>query len=482
MNNDWICDYLRPRLKRNQPDNLSRQLYRQLQELIRTGRLPGNSSLPASRALGKALSLGRNTVLAAYDQLIAEGYLESRHGSGTYVCDAFLAKPPAVSIPRPRQLSARGQHLVEYSRLPTGKLGAFVPGLPELEQFPYRQWQQCLTRQQRQSPLEWLHYQHGGGLPELRAILSQYLYLTRSVRCSPEQLVIASGAQSALGLLAQLLAEPGEIAWLEEPGYSGAQAAMRAGGLLCHPVGVDRHGLQIDPQAPAPRLIYVTPSHQYPTGAVMSLERRLQLLASARQHDSWIIEDDYDSEFCYSANPLAALQGLDQDNRVIYLGTFSKVMFPAMRLAYLVLPPELVDPFRRCQARLLGETSYLQQAAVADFIERGYFARHIRNMRALYLRRQQLLRHALKQYLGDALPIAGGQAGMHLLATLPNGFDEWELQQAAAQQGLWLRPLARHFLNPPTSSGLVLGYAGIADQTILPSVQQLARLLGARLK
>ncbi|SUX29892.1 HTH-type transcriptional regulatory protein gabR [Chromobacterium vaccinii] len=484
LSDDWLVDYLQPRLTRNGSEHLSRQLYRQLRELIRLHRLAGGSALPASRALAQTLRLGRNTVLSAYDQLAAEGYLESRHGSGTYVCDAFgdAAPQPAHADTLPRQLSLRGQALANASRLPARKLGAFVPGQPELELFPHKQWQQCLSRRQRSAPLAWLHYQHQGGLPELRAILSQYLHLTRSVRCQPEQVVIVPGAQSALTLLAQMLAEPGDTAWIEEPGYTGAQAAMLAAGLRCQAIRVDSQGLLPDPAAAPPRLIYTTPAHQYPTGAVMSLPRRLELLAQARRHDSWIVEDDYDGEFCYASAPLAALQSLDQDGRVIYVGTFSKVMFPGLKLAYLVLPAELVDPYRRCQARLQGEGSYLQQAAVADFIEQGHFARHIRHMRELYQRRQQLLRHAMEQRLGSALPLHGGDAGMHLLAELPDGFDEWELQAAAAERQLWLRPLARHFLDTPYRSGLVLGYAGIADHAMRPAVQQLADLLETRLK
>ncbi|AXE35766.1 PLP-dependent aminotransferase family protein [Chromobacterium phragmitis] len=484
MSHDWIADYLSARLLRAPGEPLSRQLYRQLRELISQRRLNGGTPLPASRALALTLRLGRNTVLAAYDQLTAEGYVESRHGSGTYVSDAFSrqASPSEPVSALPRGLSRRGQALAQASRLPAGKLGAFVPGLPELEQFPYRQWQHCLAKRQRHPPLEWLRYQQQGGLPELRWTLSQYLRLSRSVQCEPEQIVIASGAQQALSLLAQLLAEPGDVAWLEEPGYVGAQAAMQASGLRCVGIAVDQDGLRVDAEADPPRLIYVTPAHQYPTGAVMSLPRRLALLEHARRHDSWIIEDDYDGEFCYASAPLAALQSLDQERRVIYVGTFSKVMYPALKLAYLVLPPELVDPYRRCQARLQGEGHYAVQAAVADFIEQGHFARHIRQMRTLYRRRQQLLRHACAQTLGDSLPLRGGDAGMHLLATLPEGFDEWALQAAAAERQLWLRPLARHYLGQPSGNGLVLGYAGIADHAIAPAVRQLAGLLETRLK
>ncbi|MEJ8674971.1 PLP-dependent aminotransferase family protein [Chromobacterium amazonense] len=482
MNREWLCSYLKSRLQRGHGENLSRQLYRHLRELIRQTRLAPGSAVPASRQLAETLALGRNTVLAAYEQLIAEGYLESRHGSGTYVCQAFAstASPAAAALPQ-RELSRRGVQLQSYSRVPVSKFGAFIPGQPELARFPHQQWQKCLARSQRTAPLDWMHYQREGGLQALRHALAEYLFLTRSVRCSPEQILVTSGTQVGLALIAKLLADPGDIAWLEEPGYSGAQAAMLEAGLACRPVPVDQHGLAPLSSAASPKLIYTTPAHQYPTGVIMGLARRLELLQTARHHNSWIIEDDYDGEFSHTPNPLAALQSLDQDNRVIYLGTFSKVMFPALKLGYLVLPPELAEAFRHCQARLHGETGYLHQAALADFIERGHFAQHIRNMRELYAHRQHLLRTAMARYLGDALPISGGEAGMHLLANLPLGFDEWELQDAAARQGLWLRPLARHFLGKAYRNGLVLGYAAVPDERIAPASQALARLLESRL-
>ncbi|POZ61059.1 PLP-dependent aminotransferase family protein [Chromobacterium alticapitis] len=480
MNHDWLCEFLRAQLQKDGGENLSRQLYRQLRELIRQARLAAGSPVPASRQLAANLAIGRNTVLAAYEQLIAEGYLESRHGSGTYVCQAFSAAAPPAPCPR-GTLSLRGRQLQQHSRLPSARLGAFIPGQPELEQFPHQQWQKCLARGQRSAPLEWMHYQRQGGLPALRHALAEYLFLTRSVRCSPEQILVTSGTQAGLALTAKLLADPGDIAWLEEPGYAGAQAAMLEAGLAYRPIAVDEQGLRTDAGAEPPKLIYTTPAHQYPTGVAMSLARRLELLKLASRHNSWIIEDDYDGEFSHSASPLAALQSLDCEGRVIYLGTFSKVMFPALKLGYLVLPAELTEAFRQCQARLQGETGYLYQAALADFIARGHFAHHIRNMRELYARRQGLLRHALSQLLGDTLPISGGEAGMHLLAGLPSGFDEWELQATAAEQGLWLRPLARHFLGPADRNGLVLGYAAVPDERILPASRLLAQLLEKRL-
>ena len=482
---DWLSDYLRGQLQRQGAESLARQLYRLLRELIREGRLAGGLPLPASRALATELALGRNTILNAYEQLGAEGYLESRHGSGTYVATLFDARPPPP--PRAGQhpgLSQRGQRVATDCTLPTGLNGAFAPGVPELKRFPHAQWLRCLQAHTQHPQPEHLHYRHDGGLPALKQVLSQYLYLARSVRCRPEQIIITQGAQQGLELLARLLSDPGDVAWVEDPGYNGAQAAWRAAEMTIAPIPVDAQGMAPEERhhAMPPRLIYITPSHQYPTGVVMSLARRLELLQLAKQHDSWIIEDDYDSEFRYTTHPIASLQGLADSQRVIYLGTFSKVMFPALGLGYLVLPENLVDAFRRVQARLYREGNYQVQAALADFIEQGHFARHIKHMRELYRLRQQLLCATLRHALGDALPLSAGEAGLHLVAQLPDGFDEWELSQAAARQQLWLRPLLKHFVGPADRCGLVLGYAGVEEHDIRSAALKLAALLEARWK
>ncbi|WP_337883901.1 PLP-dependent aminotransferase family protein [Chromobacterium haemolyticum] len=485
MSTEWLIDFLRQRLQRQGAESLARQLYRLLRELIRAGQLAGGAPLPASRALAAELALGRNTILNAYEQLGAEGYLESRHGSGTYVAALFSPRsaPPQRAQQHPG-LSQRGQRVSGHCTLPTGLAGAFAPGTPELKQFPHAQWQRCLQNHIQRPQLDHLHYRHDGGLPELKRSLSQYLYLSRSVRCQPEQIVITQGAQQGLELLARLLADPGDDAWVEDPGYSGAQAALRAAELNIVPVPVDAQGIAPTPahQATPPRLIYITPSHQYPTGVVMSLARRLALLQLAKLHDSWIIEDDYDSEFRYTTHPIASLQGLADSECVIYLGTFSKVMFPALGLGYLILPETLVEPFRRVQARLYREGNYQVQAALADFIEQGHFARHIKHMRELYQLRQHLLRGTLQRALGDALPLSAGEAGLHLVAQLPTGFDEWELSAAAARQQLWLRPLTKHFIGPVDRNGLVLGYAGVEEQELHAAALKLAALLETRWK
>jgi len=301
------------------------------------------------------------------------------------------------------------------------------------------------------------------------------------VRCQPEQLLITGGAQQALDWLARLLADVGDVAWMEDPGYLGARSALTAAGLQLHPAPVDASGLDVayaQAQLPAPRLIYVTPSHQYPGGAVMPLARRQALLACAEAHGAWIIEDDYDSEFRYASQPVAALQGLADSARVIYLGTLSKVMCPALRLAYLVVPESLIDAFRRASWHLAREGHYPTQAALADFISSGELARHIRRMRELYESRQQALRQAVTQQLGAALPLSGGEAGMHVLAHLPAEIDDVALARRGwLEQQLVLRPLSSHSLRTPAPRGWLLGYAGVEESAMAPAVARMARLL-----
>ncbi|WP_199103523.1 PLP-dependent aminotransferase family protein [Aquitalea sp. ASV11] len=480
MHADWIIDYLQGQLQRQGQSTLSQQVYKLLREAIARQQLVADTALPASRMLAQALQIGRNTVLAAYDQLLAEGYLYSRPGAGTFVSPAFSSLGQPTAIARGHAgLSQRGQALSEQYRLPTGLTGAFAPGLPELRQFPHAVWQRLQHQHNRQAPSHWWHYQQEGGLPALRQAICTYLQLSRSVHCQPEQILVVQGAQQALELTARLLADPADQAWMEDPGYAGAHAAMQAAGLHIIPVPVDSEGLNpaAAPPDSRPRLVYITPSHQYPSGVVMSLARRLELLQRAEADNSWIIEDDYDSEFRYDAQPIASLQGLADSARVIYIGTFSKVMFPAMRLAYLVIPPALVDAFRSAYARLYREGCYAQQAALADFIEQGHFARHIRRMRDLYRIRQQLLRSTLQQAVGDAIALSSGQAGMHLVASLPPTINDQQLSQQAAHEQLWLRPLSRHFLGAQQRNGLVLGYAGVEENDIRQSALRLAQLV-----
>ncbi|NDV11925.1 PLP-dependent aminotransferase family protein [Crenobacter caeni] len=477
MHADWLTEALLAEHCRG-----AQALAHALRRWIAAGRLPHGARLPSSRALAGELGVARGSVSAAYEQLVAEGYLAARHGSGTYVsAPTLISTATEAPTANPRGLSARGHALVAASRLPNGLTGAFAPGVPEIARFPHATWQRLVGQAQRKAGLELFAYRQDGGHPLLREALADYLTLSRGVRCDAAQILIVPGAQAALELTARLLAEPGDTVWVEEPGYGGAHAAFDAAALSMQPKPVDEHGLSPDaaPDLPSPRLIYLTPSHQYPGGVVMPVTRRLELLETAARHDAWLIEDDYDSEFRYSSAPIPALQGLDKQGRVIYVGTFSKVLYPALRLGYLVLPDALVDPFRRAAARLYREGHYPEQAALARFIGDGHFARHIRAMRELYRQRQALLRAVLARELGDALPLSAGEAGLHLIARLPDNFDEDALERSAASEGLWLRTWQRHCLTPTGTRALVLGYAGVEDRALAHAATRLARLLQA---
>ncbi|WP_245947826.1 PLP-dependent aminotransferase family protein [Billgrantia montanilacus] len=480
----WLADALGLVLGGQSDQPLTTRLYHALREWIQMGRLGSGQRLPSSRQLAGELGLGRNTVLAAFDQLLAEGFLVTRHGSGTFVADlpfqhettADTASSPSA-VDGDMYLSARGTALLAYCPTQQGRHPAFVPGVPALDRFPRAQWQRLMRRHLQHMPMDWLAYQVQGGVPALREALADYLQLSRSVRCRPEQILIVQGAQQGFELIVRLLSDSGDEVWLEEPGYHGAQACFAAAELDMQPVPVDGEGMHVDAlnDPGHPRLIYVTPSHQYPSGVTMSLARRLALLEAAERHGAWIVEDDYDSEFRYGQRPVAALQGLVEGARVIYVGTFSKVMYPGLRLGYLVLPEPLVEPFRRANARLYREGQYAVQAALAEFIARGHFSRHVRRMRDCYRSRQTLLREALAPAVARGLRLSEGQAGMHLVAWLDDAEHERNLVDRAAGEGISLSPLSSYYLIAPGRPGLVLGYAGTVEAEIERAGQWLAR-------
>ncbi|MFC7089030.1 PLP-dependent aminotransferase family protein [Halomonas salifodinae] len=484
---DWVGEALGIELMTPSSQPLARRLYRALRAWIQAGRLASGCRLPSSRRLARDLGVGRNTLLEAIEQLVAEGFLETRPGAGTFVADLPFGRGEAVSealsekVPSEAPeaaLSARGERLLGFCASSGDHHGAFAPGVPALDRFPREPWQRLLRRHQQRAPEAWLDYRTQGGVPALREALCDYLRLSRSVRCRPAQVLVVQGAQQGFELIARMLGDPGEVVWMEEPGYGGAQACFDAAGLEMVPVPVDGEGLdlkRVPPGHAAPRLIYVTPSHQYPSGVTMGLSRRLALLEAAEAHGAWIVEDDYDSEFRYGQRPIAALQGLTEAARVIYVGTLSKVLYPGLRLGYLVLPEALVEPFRRANARLHREGQYAVQAALAEFIAAGHFSRHVRRMRDCYRGRQALLRRALAPAVARGLALSEGQAGMHLVAWLDDLDIEQVLVRRAAEQGITLSPLSRYYLTAPGRPGLVLGYAGARDDEILRAGDWLAQ-------
>ena len=345
-----------------------------------------------------------------------------------------------------------------------------------------RTWSRLVSRHGRGADASLLRYGSSMGHEPFRAAVAAYLRTARAVRCETEQIMAVSGSQQALDLAARVLLEPGCEVWVEEPGYGGARAALSMAGARLVPVPVDGQGLDVAAgiaRAPRARAAYVTPSHQYPLGMTMSAARRLQLLAWARESGAWILEDDYDSEYRYESLPVAALQGLDRDARVIYIGTFSKVLFPALRLGYLALPADLVAPFAAMRATMDDFPATLYQAVLADFISEGHFARHLHKMRQLYRERRDALVEAIAAELGGELRVRGGQAGMHLAATLRPGVDDRRLAAAAARRGLWIMPLSACHLGAAAEPGLVLGYGGTGAGEIREGVRRLREVLGA---
>jgi GntR family transcriptional regulator / MocR family aminotransferase len=473
---------------------LYRQLYEGLREAILSGRLRPGARLPSTRVLAGDLETSRNTVLAAFGQLLAEGYLEGRVGAGTTVARTLpetllRARPevPGLGRPgRPPRLSRRGALLAgTRAALARGASTAhpFRAGLPGLDAFPFDLWTRLIARRWRRVPRQLLDYGDPAGYAPLREVIAAYLGEARAVRCEATQVIVVTGAQQALDLAARVLLDPGDTAWVEDPGYQGVRGALIAAGIRLAPIPVDGEGLDVQRaarRAPGARLVYVTPSHQYPLGVTMSLNRRLALLEWASASGAWILEDDYDSEYRYAGRPLAALQGLDTAGRVIYAGTFSKVLFPALRLGYLVVPPELVDPFVAARALTDRHSPSVPQAALADFIEGGHFARHVRRTRGLYAERQAALVRAARRTLGELLEVAPAEAGMHLVGWLPDGVDDCVAARAGLVHEVEATPLSAYRVRPAQRGergGLILGYAAYAPREIDDACTRLAAAL-----
>jgi GntR family transcriptional regulator/MocR family aminotransferase len=480
-----LSDWLQARLNRQSAVPLYRQLQESLLEAVLEGELPPGRKLPSSRLLAGELGLARNTVIEVYEALSAQGCLETRHGSGTYVADLAserLPPPPATIAPVAPKLSARGRVLIEDAQVFPRQWGAFMPGVPDVTEFPTRIWARLHNRHWSRAAPERLTYAPGGGLKALRVALAEHLRTARGVRCEAGQIVITTGIHQSIDLTARLLTDQGDTVWLEDPCYWGLRHSLHSLGLKLQSVPVDAEGLNwAGLNSPPPRFIVATPSHQYPLGMVMTLPRRQALLEQAKAQGSWIVEDDYDSEFRYGTRPITSLQGLDRDGLVIYVGSFSKTLFPGLRLGYIVAPPQLADSFAKGVAELYREGQLQQQAMLADFIAEGYFAAHIRRMRGLYKARREALLDAIRREFGDTLPVMGDNAGLHLVLGL-NGADDRQIAREAVQAGIVTRPLSGYYRSPgPPQSGLLLGYACVREDAIAPAFATLSAVLRAHL-
>lgn len=507
---DAIIDLLNTTLA--QPDffpRLSQQ--RRVYEAVRTSillqQLNTGAKLPSSRALASGLGVARNTIIAAFEQLMAEGYVTTITGSGTYVAPSlphsFDSKQnktvaseqrradqsfnslgqdsnSASTIPM-QHLSQRGQQLTQFAAGSRFEIQPFAPGDPDFSHFPFKLWQRLQNKVWREAHPDLLDYGSAGGFLPLRSAIVDYLRVSRSVKVSIDQVVITSGTHQSLDLCAQLLADVGDLAWVEDPCYWAARRVFESCDLNLHPISVDAEG--IAPTAAdlltQPKLIYVTPSHQYPTGVVMSLARRRMLLDLALQKNAWILEDDYDSEFRYSGRPLASLQGLDTHGRVVYMGTFSKTLFPGIKVGYLVVPSGLIDAFKSGLYDLQRPGQMTVQAALADFINLGHFATHIRKLRQAYGARRELLVKTLSNHLGGKVTISGEESGLHLLVEFKNDVDDVALARLAAESGLGVRALSDYYLHTPARRGLLIGYAYVSPEKIAYYGRQLAQVIRA---
>ncbi len=481
-------------IDRSGEKSLQEQVFDQVREAILTGQLPPATRLPATRILALDLQLSRNTILGAFERLHAEGYIEGLAGSGTRVSkilpeELLLARKNSPAPARSKVTAGKLSRLslaclasTHQNRHRPGPKRAFRPDLPDLSQFPFKLWGQMITRSWRNPPTEALLTGEMEGYFPLRQSISDYLGAVRGLHCSPEQVLITSGAQQALDLIARVIIDPGDGVWLEDPGYPGLRSTLQAAGAKIHDIPVDEGGLCVEQGlrlAPNSVLAAITPSHQYPLGITMSLTRRLEILDWAQKANAWILEDDYDSEFRYAGKPHLALQGLDQSQRVIYVGTFSKVLFPSLRLGYVVVPQPLLASFLAVRTSLDDYPALALQPALHHFIIEGHFASHIRKLRKLYAKRQQMLIDALLQHTKGQLIAARAQAGMHLVVRLaPScGLGDQQISDRAEKAGLVAPALSRYYQGKSSPQGLVLGYAGLSEQEIDRDVRRLAQLL-----
>ncbi|WP_007370443.1 PLP-dependent aminotransferase family protein [Kosakonia radicincitans] len=460
-----------------QPDTpLYLQLYQRYRDAITTGRLSPGERVPSIRNLASELHVARGTVEMAYQMLVSEGYLVTKGAAGTRVSPQLARLPNAGNPPQHRTSGEQ-----PYQVRQTGDILPFQPGVPALDAFPRKIWSRLSGQTLRMIEATMMNYPDPAGYAPLREAIATYLGISRGIACAPEQVFITTGYQGALELLCRTVLRTGDSGWYENPGYFPGRYALQQMGMTLTPVPVDEEGLQVaagQQMAPNARFAVVTPSHQSPTGVALSLPRRLALLAWANQKDAWIIEDDYDSEFRYHGHPLPALKSLDHEQRVLYTGTFSKVLFPGLRLAYLVVPPALQQTFHEAVNHWPGPGSILPQAMVAAFMQQGHFVRHLRKMRQLYAVRRGYLVEALESIIGSSLRIQPQAGGIQVLAWLNEHQCDKTLATAARAAGLGVRALSEWEAGTRQQNGLLMGFTSFTSaEEAQAAVKRLAALL-----
>lgn len=473
---------------------IGQQLARGIRDLILNGELPPGQRLPSSRTLSRDQGVSRTTAVGVYEQLAAEGLIVSKVGSGAYVSEAletlYAGKLGAAEMRQSRARSparldklARSASETYFSRLPHPQNSkAFVTGSPDLDSFPVAQWARLTAREWRRNRHETLGYPAPGGLPRLRAAIAHHLRANRGVVCEAEEIFIFNGAQDAFNWIGNTLLDPGDAVWFENPGAIGARNSLISAGARLVPVPVDDEGICVAEglaRAPGFRLAFVTPSHQHPLGVTMSVERRFELLQAAERAGAWVVEDDYDGEFYYSGRPPPTLRSVDTAGRVIYVGTFSKSLFPALRVGFLVAPPALVEVFDRLAGATSQGTATNQQAVLASFIEEGHFAAHIRRMRKLYEERQNFLIAAARDHLDGLIEVRRAESGIQTVGYLAPGFDEMQVSQRAEAAGVICAPIGRFCLEPIAVSGLALGFSVCTERDSQRGARALREVLAA---
>jgi GntR family transcriptional regulator / MocR family aminotransferase len=463
---------------------LARQIYMQVRSAVLAGALRPGSRVPSSRAMASKLGVARASVVSAYEQLLAEGYVESRRGSGTSIASGLTGlasrprHPPRLMR---RALPTSAQTFPEFERSAVqSDARPFNTGRTLIDAHTAETWRKLTHRAVRGLGANDLGYTDAAGLIELRASICDYLRAARSVRCDPEEVVITAGTQQAIDLAIRVLLKAGDDVWVEDPGYPLTHAQLLLAKVRPHAIPVDAEGLMVDAgrrTAPRARAVFVTPSHQFPTGVPLSMARRLELLAWARRSGAFIVEDDYTSEFRYSGPPLASLQGLDDGEQVIYVGTLNKALFPGLRIGYAVVPRALLSAFVSARYLIDRQPPTLQQAVVSEFMQQGHFAAHIRRMRQLYREQRDALAETLMCRAADWLDVAVPDQGMHLVAYLRNGSSDIAVELMAERAGVVVRAISRFYRAVRPRPGLMLGFSGFPRQLIVPSAARLATLV-----
>jgi GntR family transcriptional regulator/MocR family aminotransferase len=459
---------------------LHRQIYDQWRDGILAGRFRRGERVPSSRELAGALGVSRTSVVGAYEQLIAEGYFDASVGSGTFVCrqlpdESLLATRTRAQRAAPPASVAVSRHARRLAPVPARP--ALEPGVidlsnraPDVDHFPFPVWRRLAARHLRSAATSFRRLPDAAGLPALRDEIATYLARSRAVRCTADQVLVVNGSQQALDLCARLLADPGDVVAIEDPGYLGARQAFTAHGARVRGIPVRADGLAAADLPGGTRVAFVTPSHQFPSGVSMSLTQRLALIEWSRAQGAVIIEDDYDSEYRYSGAPLPALQGLAHEAAIVYLGTFSNVTFPGLRIGYVVVPTPLIEVFARAKWAADTSTPLLDQLVLADFIREGHLDAHIRRMRRLYGRRRTALVEALDRAFGDDAEVRGDAAGMHLAARLPRTPDASRL----AAQKVRIRPTADHYATAAPRGEVLFGFSAVGERGLKEGVKRLA--------